>query len=49
MPAVPKAGHVVAVAGRRVDPDPSGTRRFPFDRVADVERAFASLVDELVV
>ena len=41
--------HVVAVAGRRIDPEPAQTRRFPFERVSKVERDLHHLFEELSV
>lgn len=41
------ASHVVAVAGRRIDPEPAEIVRFPFDRVGAVETALRQLFEEV--
>jgi hypothetical protein len=41
--------HVVAVAGRRIDPEPAEARRFPFEQVPRVERELHRLFDEIGV
>jgi hypothetical protein len=39
--------HVVAVAGRRIDPDPAEARRFPFEEIPRVERELHRLFEEI--
>jgi hypothetical protein len=39
--------HVVAVAGRRIDPEPAEERRFPFEQVPKVERELHQLFEEI--
>jgi hypothetical protein len=39
--------HVVAVAGRRIDPEPAKARRFPFEQVPKVERELHQLFEEI--
>jgi hypothetical protein len=41
--------HVVAVAGRRIDPEPAEARRFPFEQVPRVERELHRLFEEIGV
>ncbi|MGC2221366.1 MAG: hypothetical protein WA624_02825 [Methylocella sp.] len=41
--------HVVAVAGRRIDPEPAEARRFPFELVPRVERELHRLFEEIGV
>jgi hypothetical protein len=41
--------HIVAVAGRRIDPEPAEMRRFPFDQVPRVERELHRLFEEVAV
>jgi hypothetical protein len=49
MIATPHTTHVVAVAGRRIDPEPAETRRFPFEQVPRVERELHRLFEEIGV
>ncbi|MCI0466517.1 MAG: hypothetical protein L0Y57_05860 [Beijerinckiaceae bacterium] len=41
----PLLRHVVAVAGRRIDPEAAEVRRFPFERVPSVERELHRLFE----
>ncbi len=43
------AKHIVAVAGRRIDPEPAEVRRFPFERVPKVEHELHQLFEEIGV
>jgi hypothetical protein len=49
MIATSPAKHVVAIAGRRIDPEPAEARRFPFDQVPRVEGELRRLFEEIGV
>jgi hypothetical protein len=49
MITTPRTKHVVAVAGRRIDPEPAEARRFPFEQVAKVERDLHQLFEDIGV
>ena len=49
MTNTPPAKCVVAVAGRRIDPEPAEARRFPFEQVPKVERELHQLFEEIGV
>jgi hypothetical protein len=41
------AKHIVAVAGRRIDPEPAEAHRFPFEQVPKAERELYRLFEEV--
>ena len=49
MTATSPPKHIVAVAGRRIDPEPAEVRRFPFEQVPRVERELHRLFEEVAV
>lgn len=47
--AISPGKHIVAAAGRRIDPESAQPRRFPFEQVPRVERELRRLFDEIGV